>query len=50
MGKGGREENLRGLSVESDADGFEFGLEESALLCAFGGIEDHEDEIAGLVG
>ena len=42
--------NRRGLSIESDADGFKFSFEESPLLSTFGGIEDHQDEITGLIG
>jgi len=35
-------------AVEADADGFEFGFEESALFCLFGGIENHHDHVGGL--
>jgi hypothetical protein len=45
LGKGA---GVRWLSVETDADGFQLGLEEGSLLCLFGRIEHHEDEVARL--
>ena len=36
------------VAVEADADGFELGGQEGALLGALGGVEDHEDEVGGL--
>lgn len=45
---GGGDGNLRWLTVESDAYGFQFSLEQGSLLGLFGGVQHHEDEIACL--
>ena len=43
------EVDIGGVPVEPDPDGFEFGFEERALLGFFGGVENHHDQVGGLV-
>lgn len=47
-GEGGKGATVRWLSVETDADGFQLGLEEGPLLRLLGRIKHHENEVARL--